>query len=141
MPYGKQLSNNQNEAFGFRLTIPIFNGLQNHIAYQNAKLNAQNAYYNYQLSQLNLRKTIQQAYADAIAALKNYHANEKSVTALRESFNYTQTKFDVGMATSVDYNTAKTNLEKAESNLSQAKYNYVFKVKVLDFYEGKPLKL
>lgn len=141
VPYGKQLNNNANESFGFRLTIPIFNGLQSNIAFQNAKLNAQNAYYNYQLSELNLRKTIQQAYADALASLKNYQAVKKSVVALRESFNYTQSKFDVGMATSLDYNTAKTNLEKAESNLVQAKYTYVFKAKVLDFYEGKPLKL
>lgn len=141
VPYGKQLNNNRNESFGFRLTIPIFNGLQSNIAYQNAKLNAQNAYYSYQLSELNLRKTIQQAYADALAALKNYHAVEKSVVALKESFNYTQSKFDLGMSTSLDYNTAKTNLAKAESSLLQAKYNYVFKAKVLDFYEGKPLKL
>jgi outer membrane protein len=141
VPYGKQLSNNANESFGFRLTIPIFNGLQANIAAQNAKLNEQNAYYTYQLSQLNLRKTIQQAYADASAALKNYHAVEKSVVSLRESFSYAQTKFDVGMVTALDYNTAKTNLAKAESDLLQAKYNYVFKAKVLDFYEGKPLKL
>jgi outer membrane protein len=141
IPYGKQLDNNRNESFGFRLTIPIFNGLQSSIAYQNSKLNEQNAYYSYQLTQLNLRKTIQQAYADALAALKKYHAVQKSVVALQESFNYAQSKFDVGMATALDYNTAKTNLAKAQSDLLQAKYNYVFKVKVLDFYEGKPLKL
>ncbi len=141
VPFNKQLSNNANESFGFRLTIPIFNGLQANIAAQNAKLNEQNAYYSYQLTQLNLRKNIQQAYADAIGALKKYHAEEKSVASLKESFGYTQSKFDVGMATSLDFNTAKTNLARAESDLLQAKYNYVFKVKVLDFYEGKPLKL
>lgn len=141
VPYGRQLDNNRNESFGFRLTIPIFNGLQSNIAFQNAKLNAQNAYYNYELTQINLRKTIQQAYADALAALKKYHAVQKSEAALKESFNYTQSKFDVGMATALDYNTAKSNLAKAESDLAQAKYSYVFKVKVLDFYEGKPLKL
>ena len=141
VPFNKQLSNNANESFGFRLTIPIFNGLQANIAWQNAKLNEQNAYYNYQLTQLNLRKTIQQAYADALGALKKYHAVQKSVASLKESFGYTQSKFDVGMATSLDFNTAKTNLAKAESDLLQAKYSYVFKLKVLDFYEGKPLKL
>lgn len=141
VPYGKQLNNNRNESFGFRLSIPIFNGLQANIAAQNAKLNSQNAYYNYQLAQQNLRKTIEQAYTDALGALKKYHAEEESVSSLQESFKYAQTKFNVGMATSLDYNTAKTNLAKAESDLLQAKYNYVFKVKVLDFYEGKPLKL
>jgi outer membrane protein len=141
VPYSKQLDNNVNKSFGFRLTIPIFNGLQANIAAQNAKLTEQNAYYTYQTAQLNLHKTIQQAYADAYGALKKYHAEERAVESLKESFNYAQSKFDVGMATSLDYNTAKTNLARAESDLLQAKYNYVFKVKVLDFYEGKPLKL
>lgn len=141
VPFSKQLNNNRNESFGFRLNIPIFNGLRSNIAFQNAKLTEQSAYYTYQLSELNLRKNVQQAYADALGALNKYHAEEKSVASLRESFNYTQTKFDVGLSTALDYNTAKTNLAKAESDLLQAKYNYVFKVKVLDFYEGKPLKL
>ncbi len=141
VPFSQQWKNNRNEAFGFRLTIPIFNGLQSNIAYQNAKLNEQNAYYNYVTTQLNLRKTIQQAYADAYASLKKFHAEEKSVAALTESFGYTKAKFDVGAATALDYNTSKTNLEKAESDMLQAKYTYVFKLKVLDYYEGKPLKL
>jgi outer membrane protein len=141
VPFSQQWKNNRNEAFGFRLTIPIFNGLQSNIANQNAKLNEQNAYYNYVTTQLNLRKTIQQAYADAYASLKKFHAEEKSVAALTESFGYTKAKFDVGAATALDYNTAKTNLAKAESDMLQAKYTYVFKLKVLDYYEGKPLKL
>jgi outer membrane protein len=141
VPFSQQWKNNRNESFGFRLTIPIFNGLQSNIAYQNAKLNEQNSYYNYVTAQLNLRKTIQQAYADAYAALKKFHAEEKSVASLNESFGYTKSKFDVGAATALDYNTAKTNLEKAQLDMLQAKYTYVFKLKVLDFYEGKPLKL
>jgi len=141
IPWYKQMSENFNKSFGFRLNIPIFNGLQTNIAYRNAKLNALNAYYNYETSEINLRKNIQQAYADALGALKKYHATLKSVTSLREAFNYTKEKFDVGAATALDYNTAKTNLVKAESDLLQSKYNYVFKIKVLDYYEGKPLKL
>ena len=61
--------------------------------------------------------------------------------ALKESFKYTQQRFDVGMINSLDYNTAKNNLVKAESNLLQAKYEYVFKIKVLDYYQGKPISL
>ncbi|HSY75539.1 MAG TPA: TolC family protein, partial [Bacteroidia bacterium] len=140
-PWAKQLNDNFNKSIGFRLNIPIFNGLQSNMAYRNAKLNALNNYYNYESSEINLRKNIQQAYADALGALKKYHATEKAVTSLQEAFNYTKTKFDVGMSTALDYNTAKTNLTKAESDLLQAKYNYIFKVKVLDYYEGKPLKL
>jgi outer membrane protein len=141
IPWSKQLSDNFNQSFGLRLNVPIFNGLQSHVAWQNAKLNAQNSFYNYQNAEITLRKNIQQAYADALGALKRYHALQKAEVSLKESYNYTKSKFDVGMATSLDYNTAQTNLAKAESDLLQAKYNFVFKVKVLDFYEGKPLNL
>jgi len=141
IPWSKQINNNFNKSFGFRLNIPIFNGLQANMNYRNAKLNALNAYYTYETSELTLRKNIQQAYADALGALKKYHATQKSVASLSEAYNYTKEKFDVGMATSLDYNTAKTNLAKAQSDMLQAKYNYVFKIKVLDYYEGKPLNL
>jgi len=139
--WADQLNNNFNKSFGFRLNIPILNGLQANVAYRNAKLNALNNYYNYENSELTLRKNIQQAYADALGALRKYHATEKSVASLSEAYNYTKTKFDVGMSTALDYNTAQTNLNKAKSDLLQAKYNYIFKIKVLDYYEGKPLKL
>ena len=141
IPWSQQLNDNFNQSIGLRLNIPIFNGLQSHIAWQNAKLSAQNSYYNYQSAEITLRKNIQQAYADALGALKKYHALQKAETSLKEAFNYAKSKFDVGMATALDYNTAKTNLDKAESDLLQAKYNFVFKVKVLDYYEGKPLNL
>lgn len=141
LPFSQQLNENFNKSIGFRLNIPILNGLQSNVAYRNAKLNALNNYYNYENSELTLRKNIQQAYADALGALRKYHATQKSVASLTEAYNYTKTKFDVGMSTALDYNTAKTNLTKAQSDLLQAKYNYIFKIKVLDYYEGKPLKL
>jgi outer membrane protein len=141
VPFGSQLSQNFNKAFGFQLVIPIFNGLQSNVAYRNARLNEQYANYTYQTTELNLRKNTEQAYTDALGTLNKYYAMQKSVESFKEAFNYTKVKFDVGMATALDFNTAKNNLAKAESDLLQAKYNYVFKLKVIDFYEGKPLKL
>ena len=88
-----------------------------------------------------MQKNIQQAYADASAGLKKYNATMKAVEAMEESFKYTQQKFDVGMFNTNDYNDAKNKLIKAQSDLLQAKYEFVFKTKVLDFYQGKPLKL
>ncbi|HTA27049.1 MAG TPA: TolC family protein, partial [Bacteroidia bacterium] len=107
----------------------------------NSKLNELYAYYSYETTELNLRKNVQQAYADAMGALKKYHATQKSEASFKEAYNYIRAKFDAGVSTSLDYNTAKTNLAKAESDMLQAKYTYVFKLKVLDYYEGKPLKL
>lgn len=141
IPLRQQLNDNFNKTIGFQLNIPIFNGLRSNIAYKNAKLNELNAYYNYQTTELNLRKNVQQAYADAVGALKKYYATQKSAQSYKEAYDYVRVKFDAGIATSLDYNTAKTNLEKAESDMLQAKYTYIFKLKVLDYYEGKSLKL
>ena len=110
-------------------------------AVSRAKINIESSKLMLEQTQLQLRKNIQQAYADAQGALKKYKATQKSVDALKESFKYTQQRFDVGMINSLDYNTAKNNLVKAESNLLQAKYEYVFKIKVLDYYQGKPISL
>ena len=88
-----------------------------------------------------LYKNIQQAYTDAVAALKKYNASIKAVTSTEESFRYTEQKFNVGMVTPVDYNAAKTQLLKAQSDLAQSKYEFIFKTKVLDFYKGIPINL
>lgn len=141
IPFNTQLNQNFNKSLGFRLSIPIFNGLQSNMAFKNAKLNELNAYYNFQTADLNLRKNVQQAYADALGSLNKYHATQKSVASFTEAYNYTRARYDAGAATALDYNTSKTNLAKAESDMLQAKYTYVFKLKVLDYYEGKPLKL
>jgi outer membrane protein len=141
IPFRSQLNQNFNKTIGFQLNIPILNGLHSNMAYKNAKLNTLNAYYTYETTELNLRKNVQQAYADAFGALKKYYATQESAESFTEAYNYTRTKFDAGIATALDYNVAKTNLAKAESDMLQAKYTYVFKLKVLDYYEGKPLKL
>ena len=141
IPLRDQLNQNFNKTIGFQLNIPILNGLHSNMAYKNAKLSALNAYYTYETTELNLRKNVQQAYADAVGALRKYHATQQSVESFTEAYNYTRVKFDAGIATALDYNIAKTNLAKAESDMLQAKYTYVFKLKVLDYYEGKPLKL
>ena len=86
-------------------------------------------------------KHIQQSYADAVAALKKYSASTKAVVSMEESFRYTEQKFNVGIVTPVDYNAAKTQLLSAQSDMSQAKYEFIFKTKVLDFYKGLPLNL
>jgi outer membrane protein len=140
-PFSSQLSSNFNRSIGFNLTVPIFNGFQTHANIERAKLQLTNADLNLQLQKLQLRKTIQQAYADAHAALIKYQATKRTVDATQESFKYADQKFNVGLLNSLDYNDAKNKLVKAQSDLLQAKYDYIFKVKVLDFYQGKPLTL
>ena len=88
---------------------------------------------------IELRKEIEQANSDALAAHKKYLASNKSVQALSESFSYTQEKYNVEFVSTYEYNDAKNRLFKAESDLLEAKYDYVFKIKILDFYTGNKL--
>jgi outer membrane protein len=141
IPLGDQIKDNQSEYLGFSLSIPIFNGYQVSTRVNKAKINAANSEYNLELTRNTLRKQIEQAWNDAMAAYKSYDATQNSVNSFKESFRYTEQKFNVGMANSVDYNLAKTQLTSAESELLRAKYDYIFKTKILDFYMGKPLSL
>lgn len=138
--FSDQFSDNVNKSIGFTLSIPIFNGLQTYTGVKNAQLNALNAKYSQDLTEQNLYKTIAQAYANARAALNKYNATKLSVDASEQSFYYAQQKYNVGAISTFDYNNAKTRLQSAQSNLVQAKYDYVFKLKVLDYYQGKELK-
>jgi len=139
--FTEQLNDNINYGVGFSLNIPILNGWQVNKNISNSKINIENYRYTLESQKKTLYKNIQQAYADAVAALKKYSASMKAVTSMEESFRYTEQKFNQGMVTPVDYNAAKTQLLNAQSDMSQAKYEYVFKTKVLDFYKGLPLSL
>ncbi len=134
-----QYKDNINKSIGLTITVPLFNGLQTYTSVKNAKLNALNAKYSQDLAEQNLYKVIAQAYANSRAALNKYVASKTSVEASQESFNYAQQKFNLGAISAFDFNSAKTRLVTAKSNLLQSKYDYLFKLKVLDFYMGKPL--
>ncbi len=137
-PFGEQLADNRNWMVGLGLTIPIFNGWQVQREVNNARLGIRDAQLQLETEKKALYKEIQQAWADARAAMNKYLAMKKTVASMEESFRYTARKFDVGLVTSIDYNTAKNQLTKAQSDLLAAKYEFVFKINVLNFYRGKP---
>ncbi len=140
-PFSDQFSDNNNRTIDLRVSIPIFNGWNTRTNIGKAKIAVQNATYELESAKLQLNKTIQQAWADAGASFKKYNASNKKVDATRESFKYAEQRFTLGMLTSLDYNNAKKELQRAQSELLQAKYDYVFKTKVLDFYMGLPLSI
>jgi outer membrane protein len=140
-PFSEQLNDNINYGIGFSLNIPILNGWQVNRNISNARLGVENSNYALEGTKKQLYKSIQQAYADANAALKRYAASMKTVVYTEESLRYTEQKFNVGMVTPVDYNAAKTQLLNAQSDMVQAKYEFIFKTRVLDFYRGIPLSL
>lgn len=140
-PFNRQLVDNQNRTIGINLVIPIFNGLQARTATSIAKIQHINSELALESAKRQLEKTIQQAHADAIAAYKKYLATEKSVIALTEAFTYTEQRFNIGVVNAIEYNDAKNRLARAQAELLQSKFDYSFKVKILDFYQGKPLDL
>ncbi len=141
IPFMNQYKSNVNKSVGLFLTIPIFNRYQAKSSIDRARIQKLNAELTLESTKLQIQKNVQQAYADASAGLKKYYASTRAVEATAESFKYTEQKFNVGMVNSNDYNDSKNKLIKAQSDLLQAKYEYIFKTKVLDFYQGKPLKL
>lgn len=134
--YGDQLSDNWNAGMGVNLSIPILNRRQNKSNVNRAQLSYMRAVNNRETVKNQLLQRIQQAHADAVAALEAYDAAEKSVKSNREAFKYTEERYNVGVVNVVDYNVAKTNLTRAESSLLRAKYDYLFKYRVLEFYYG-----
>jgi outer membrane protein len=141
IPFKDQLNDNQNKSLSLSLQIPIYNGWQARTAISQAKIKKEEADLTLQQTKLNLNEKIQKAYADAIAALKNYNASEKKLQAQKEAFKYSEQKLGVGLVTSVQYNETKKELTRAESDLLQAKYRFIYTTTVLDFYMGNPITL
>ena len=139
--FGEQLSDNASRYLIFRLSIPIFNQFQVKTSVSNSKIARQNSQFNLQIAQNQLYKDIQQSLSDANAAYARYYGSLKATESMEESFKYTQQKFDLGLLNSVDYNLAKTNLAKAKSESVQARFEYIFKTRILEFYKGNPIRL
>lgn len=137
--FSDQFSDNQNYSIGLYLSIPIFNRFQTKTKVDQSKIAIQQAELQLEKTKHDIRKTIEQAYADARSALKSYEASLLNVQALEESYTYAQQKYSAGMMNAFEFNDAKLKLENAKNNLLNAKYNYVFRIKVLDFYFGQPL--
>ena len=140
-PFMDQFNENRNPSMGFGISIPIFNNSQTKTNIKNAKLGVRSSQIEVKSKRQMLYKEIQQANNDAFAYYERYLASERNVTAMQESFRYVQQKFDVGALNATDYSVAKANLFKAQSEYFQSKYQYVFQLKILDFYKGKPISL
>ncbi len=138
-PYGTQLNNNLGESIGLSLSIPIFNGLQSRTAVHQARLNRINTELLLQDEKNQLYSSVQQAYIDAQASKRQFDASDKSVTATEKAFEYAEQRYEVGMMNALEFNSAKNNLSRTKSELLRSKYDYIFKMKVLDFYQGKPI--
>lgn len=140
-PLFHQLRMNQNTQVGLSLSIPILNGLQNHANLRRAKIQLLNNRLNVDLQRQNLRTLIQTAFNDARAGFVTFQANKKNVEALTEAFQYAEEKFNAGAMNALDYSNAKTQLNNAELETLLSRYEFIYRIKILEFYLGKPLKL
>ncbi len=140
-PYRDQLKDGFYQYISLNLNIPLFNNFRVRNAIQREKINVDKANIKQQKISHEIYKIIQQAYLDAKAAAAKYEATSKKQAAAQKAFEYTQKKFEIGMLNSVDFQLSKSNLTLAESENIQAKYEYIFKILILNFYMGKELSL
>ena len=137
--YNEQLKDNQYSQVTIGLDIPVFNRMKTQTSISKAKIQLKDSHIALAQKMQELYKDIQQVHGNALASMEKYKAALEAVASNEESFKYTQQKFDVGLVNSVDYSVAKNNLFKARSDLVQAKYEYIFRMKILDFYKGNPI--
>lgn len=140
IPYATQLQQNFGQQLSFRISVPIFNGLNVRTNVRLAKIQWMNSKLDLENEQYKLKNTIQKAYMDARASYKTYSANKLNLEALEETYTYSKDKFDMGVITSVEFNDAANKYFNAKTELLLAEYDYILKTKILDFYQGKKLE-
>jgi len=137
--YNKQLNNNLYNTFSLDLNIPIFNSLYQRNRIKLAKIDVKNADLVAKTTKTQLQQSIELAYANMTAAADRYKTLLGQVNAYTESFRAAEIRFNSGVGTSIDYGLAKNYLDQANINLITAKYDYVLRTKILDYYQGKQL--
>ncbi|WP_316799938.1 TolC family protein [Pedobacter frigidisoli] len=137
--FSSQIEDNFNQYVGLNLSIPIFNGFLARTNVRKAKINYQNTQVQEQLARNNLSKVISQAVYDLKAAESRYTSTQNAFNAQKDAFYVVEQRYNVGLVNSLDYSTAQTNRNKAEIDFIQAKYDLIFRAKVIDYYLGKPI--
>ena len=139
--FNEQLENNQQSAIYLSLNIPIFNkwSVRNSVA--QSKIQIENSHLIAQQAKNQLRKNMEQAYADQLAAYKKYQATQKAVIAFKEAFTYINERYELGMVNSYEFSESKNKVIIAESDEIRAKYDLIFKVKLYEFYTSLKFEL
>ncbi|QZT36235.1 TolC family protein [Halosquirtibacter xylanolyticus] len=139
--FSDQMNMNGQENVRLNLSIPIFNGSSARNSYKNAKLQAQQSKLDLVQAEKDLRKTVTNALTQARGAHQKFNASSIQVSSSKESFDFANEKFNAGAIDIYDYNQAKNSYIRAKSQKIQAKYEFIFKSKMLDFYTGTEISL
>jgi outer membrane protein len=140
-PLGTQFSNNFGQSIGINISVPIFNGWQAKGNYQRTKLNIKILEYQVRLDNQTLKQNIFQAYNAAVVALEKFNSSAKSVDAAQKSYDFATKRFNIGILSTLELVTDQNNLFRAKLQYVSNQFDYVFKMKVLEFYKGRGIKL
>ncbi len=126
-------------AIGLQLTVPFLNGFSARASVKRAKLNKLNNEFLLKKSELDLEQNVYQAYNDAVSAQKTYFAAQKTLAARKSAYEFSQERYNIGVMNGYDFMQSKTNYDNAQADLIRAKYDYIFRTKILEFYFGIPI--
>jgi len=140
-PLGTQLSDNFSQRIGINVSIPLFSNGTLRTTWQRNKLNLENLQLQKDQDNVTLKQNIYKAYSDAVASLQKYEASKRSLATANKSYDFAQKRYNVGLLATIDLLTNQNNLTTAKVNTVAAQVDYVFKIKVLEFYKGQGLKL
>jgi len=136
IPFIKQLYSNDGLSYGVSLSVPIFNGFSARSQVKRSKVNVKRTAFQLEQAELDLDSKVYQAYLDAKGAAEAYEAAQVAVKAQERAYEYAKDRYDVGLTNAFDFSQSKFRLENAESSVVQAKFDYIFKIKVLELYFG-----
>ena len=139
--FSSQVKNNMGESIGLSLNIPIFNRFSVRNQVRNAQFNIENQQLELENAKKTLYKEIETAYLNALAAQEKYKASQQAIKSTSESFMYAKERYETGKSSVFEFNDARTRLIRSQSEEIQAKYDFIFRTKILDFYNGIPIKL
>lgn len=139
LPFFEQLQLNDGISYGVQLNVPIFNGFATRNQVRRSKVGVLRTEYQLEQTKLDLEADVYQAYTDARGALKAYEAALLAREAQVQAYEYATERYNVGMTNAFDFSQSKFNLQNAEIELLRAKYDYIFKLKVLELYFGVPI--
>ncbi len=140
-PFGTQMSDNFRQNVGMSLNVPIFNNGVARIGWQRNKLTVQNMELQKQQAERTLKQDIYKSYTDATTAIQKFNASKKSVQTAEKAYNYAQKRYELGLLPTIDFLTNQNNLTRSKLELALAQVDYVFRLKLLEFYKGQGIKL
>jgi len=138
-PVLNQFSDNKGHNFGFQLSVPIFNGYTVKNNVERSRVSLEKSKIDLEQKSLDLQRNVYTAFTDAKGALNAYESSTVTLEARQQAYNYAKEKYDVGLMNSFDFTQAQTLLTNAQSDVIRTKYDYMFKIKILEFYFGIPI--